>query len=346
MKSLFTACVFSLICTCLSAQNLESPAPRPNPLPPYAGKVDPAIPAYKPVKGLAGELKGVESNTVTGVQRRWIDGFTKIYPDVKISVEIGGSGQGGPRLTNGAADFAFIAREMMGREEFPFVDKFGYKPLAISVSGGSLGVKAFTDCIVFIVNKDNPLNEVSFAQLDAIYSLTHNRGIREPITTWGQLGLTGEWADKPIHLWGVEIPNGYDTFVNMHVLANGQWRGDIQTQHTVIPLSDKVAADKSAMSYTGLAWDTNPGTKVLKLAVHKGDPALAPTFESVASQQYPLSRTIYIFVNREPGKPLSPVLREFIRYALSREGQQAVVDDGIFTPLPAAWDAQETEKLK
>jgi phosphate transport system substrate-binding protein len=346
MKSLFFACAACLICVSLSAQNLETPAPRPNPLPAYSAKVDPAIPAYKPVKGLAGELKGVESNTVTVVQQRWIEGFTKIYPNVKISVDIGGSGQGGPRLTNGSADFAFIAREMMGREEFPFKDKFGYKPLAISVSGGSLGVKAFTDCIVFIVNKDNPLDQITFAQLDAIYSLTHNRGIREPITKWGQLGLTGEWADKPIHLWGVEIPNGYDTFVNMHVLAHGQWRGDIQTQHTVIPLSDKVAADKYAISYTGLAWDTNPDTKVLKLAVHQSDPAIAPTFDTVASQQYPLSRTIYMFVNRAPGKPLNPVLREFIRYALSREGQQAIVDDGIFTPLPATMDAQEMEKLK
>ena len=328
------------------AQNLETPAPRPDPPLPYTAKVDPAIPAYKPVKELSGTLKGVESNTVTNLQQKWIDGFSKIYPNVKISVDIGGSGQGGPRLTNGTADFAFIAREMMGREETLFVDKFGYKPLAISVSGGSLAVKAFTDCIVFIVNKENPLDEVSYAQLDAIYSQTHNRGIKERITKWGQLGLTGEWADKPIHLWGVEIPNGYDNFVNMHVLAYGQWREGIHTQHTVIGLSDEVAKDKYALSYTGLAWDTNPDTKVRKLIERPGGPAIAPTFDTVASQRYPLSRTIYMFVNREPGKPLNPVLREFIRYALSREGQQAVVDDAIFTPLPAAMDAREAEKLK
>jgi phosphate transport system substrate-binding protein len=327
-------------------QNLETPAPRPNPPLPYSAKVDPAIPEYKPVKNLSGSLKGVESNTVTELEKRWIAGFTHIYPQVAISVDIGGSGQGGPRLTNGTADFAFIAREMMGREEFPFVDKFGYKPLAISVSGGSFAVKAFTDCVVFIVNKDNPLDEISFPQLDAIYSATHNRGIRQPITTWGQLGLSGEWADRPIHVWGVEIPNGYDTFVNMHVLAYGQWRDGIQSMHTVIPLSDKVGADKDAISYTGLAWDTNPNTKVLKLKVHAEDPAVAATFGNVADQTYPLSRTIYMFVNQRPGVPLNPVLREFIRYALSREGQQAIVEDGIFTPLPAALDRQEAQKLK
>ena len=346
MKFIPIPCLVLSVCCVAQAQNLETPAPRPDPPLPYSASVDAAILAYRPVKGLLGTLKGVESNTVTVLQQKWIDGFTKIYPNVKISVDIGGSGQGGPRLTNGTADFAFIAREMMGREETPFVDKFGYKPLAISVSGGSLAVKAFTDCVVFIVNKDNPLDEITYPQLDAIYSVTHNRGIKDPITTWGQLGLKGEWADKPIHAWGVEIPNGYDNFVNMHVLANGQWREGIQSQKTVIPLSDKVATDKYAISYTGLAWDTNPDTKVLKLAVHPGNPAIAPTFENVASQKYPLARTIYMFVNRGPGKPLNPVLREFIRYALSREGQQAIVDDRIFTPLPAAMDAGEAEKLK
>ena len=337
---------FALCSVVATAQNLETPAPKPNPPLPYAAKVDASIPAYKPVKGLSGHLMGVESNTVTDLLKTWVDGFHALYPNVTIDTEIGGSGQGGPRLTNGKADFGFIAREMMGREETPFVDKFGYKPLAVAVSGGSLRVKAFTDSVVFIVNKDNPLNEISYPQLDAIYSLTHNRGIRQPITTWGQLGLTGEWADKPIHLWGVQIPNGYDNFVNMHVMADGQWRGDINTQPTVIPLSDKVAADKYALSYTGLAWNTNPGTKVLKLSVREGGPYIEPTLETVADQTYPLSRVIYMFVNRVPGKPLNPVLREFLRYVLSQQGQQAIVKDAIFTPLPAARDAEEAAKLR
>jgi phosphate transport system substrate-binding protein len=330
----------------LHAQDLEKPVPHPNPPLPYSAAVDPRIPSYKPVKGIAGTLKGVESNTVNQITDRWIKGFTSIYPNVHISVDIGGSGQAGPRLTNGTADFGFIAREMMGREETPFVDKFGYKPLAVSVSGGSFAVKAFTDAVVFIVNKANPLNEISYAQLDAIYSQTHNRGIREPITKWGQLGLTGEWADAPIHAWGVEIPNGYDNFVAMHVLANGQWREGIQSMHTVIPLSDKVAADKFAISYTGLAWDTSGGTKVLKLKLAPNAPAIEANFANVASQTYPLARTIYIFANQPPDKPLNPVLREFIRYALSKQGQQAIVDDHIFTPLPVAWDAREAAKLK
>lgn len=347
MKKLCLAAALIAIsaATQVLSQDLEKPVPHPNPPLPYSATVDPSIPLYKPVPGLAGSLKGVESNTVTNLLNLWIAGFTKIYPNVRIHADIGGSGQGGPRLTAGTADFAFISREMMGREVTPFIDKFGRKPLAIAISGGSFADKAFTDSIVFIVNKDNPLNEISFPQLDAIYSATRNRGYKKPITTWGQLGLKGDWADKPIHAWGVEIPNGYDIFVNMHVLANGQWREGIQTEHTVIPLSDKVAADKYALSYTGLAWDTNPGTKVLKLANRDGGTYHSATFQEVAAQTYPLSRVIYIFINREPGKPINPVLREFIRYALSRQGQQAVVEDRIFTPLPAALDAKERAKL-
>jgi len=346
MKTIVTLGLFFATIATMQAQNLETPAAKPNPPMPYSAKVDAAVPAYKPVKGLSGSLMGVESNTVTDIMKAWIAGFEKIYPNVKIDVEIGGSGQAGPRLTNGKADFAFNAREMMGREETPFVDRFGYHPLGIAVTGGSMAAKAFTDCIVFIVNKDNPLNELTYAQIDAMYSLTHNRGIRKPINTWGDLGLTGEWADKPIHLWGVEIPNGYDNFVNMRVLANGQWRGDINTQPLVIPLSDKVAADKYAISYTGYAWVSNPNVKVLKLAEHEGGPYVAPTFENVASQAYPLSRVTYIFINRKPETPVNPVLREFIRYALSQQGQQAIVSDGILTPLPAAMDATEAAKLK
>jgi len=327
-------------------QNLEEPKPHPNPPLPYFGKVDPSIPGYQPVAHLAGSLRGVESNTVTNLLQLWVDGFTKIYPDVHFQVDVGGSGQGGPRLTAGTADFAFISREMMGREVTPFIEKFHRKPMDIEVSGGSYAVKAFTDAVVFIVNKENPLDHISFDQLDAIYSATHNRGIKAPIATWGQLGLTGEWADKPIHTWGVEIPNGYDVFVNMRVLANGQWKDGIQSQPTVIPLSDKVAADRYAIGYTGLAWNDNPNTKVLALSLHPGGPYVPATFDTVASQAYPLSRVIYIFFNQPPGKPVNPVLLEFLRYVLSQQGQQTIVQDGIYTPLPAALDAGQSERLE
>jgi len=327
-------------------QNLEQPKAHPNPPLPYFGKVDPSIPAYRPVAHLTGSLRGVESNTVTSLLQLWEDGFTRIYPGVHFQVDIGGSGQGGPRLTAGTADFAFISREMMGREVTPFIEKFGRKPMDIEVSGGSFADKAFTDAVVFIVNKQNPLNRISFDQLDAIYSATHNRGLKTPITTWGQLGLTGDWADKPIHMWGVEIPNGYDVFVNMRVLANGQWKDGIESQHTVIPLSDKVGADKYAISYTGLAWDDSPNTKVLALSIHEGGPYIPATFQTVAAQTYPLSRVIYIFFNQPPGKPVNPVLLEFLRYILSRQGQQQIVKDGIYTPLPAALDVQQRQRLE
>jgi len=345
MKTAVSCFIFFVTVSAWS-QNLEEPKAHPNPPMPYYGKVDSSIPAYKPVGHLAGTLRGVESNTVTNLLQLWISGFTRLYPEVHFQVDIGGSGQGGPRLTAGTADFAFISREMMGREVTPFVEKFGRKPMDIEVSGGSHAVKAFTDAVVFIVNKENPLDRISFDQLDAIYSATHNRGLKTGITTWGQLGLTGDWADKPIHTWGVEIPNGYDVFVNMRVLANGQWKDGIKSQPTVIPLSDTVAADKYAISYTGLAWNDNPNTKVLALSLHDGGPYHSASFQEVSAQTYPLSRVIYMFFNQPPEKPVNPVLLEFLRYILSSQGQQQIVEDGIFTPLPAALDAEQRERLE
>ena len=332
-------------CTLLPAQAPQPPQPRPNPPLPYTAKVDPAIPSYQPVPGLSGQLTGVLSATLPGITDRWIAGFTKIYPKVKIITDLGGTDAGGPRLAEQTADFAFIARVMLGSNVQPFIDKFGYEPLQISVAGGSFAVHGFSDTMVFIVNKDNPINELSFTQLDAMYSLTRNRGGKEAITKWGQLGLTGDWADKPIHLWGVEIPNGFDTYVNIRVLANGIWRNDVQSLHTVGPLADKVAEDPYSISYTGRGQIANPNVKIIKLKVHDSDPAVEATFDTVTDQSYPLSRQVYIFVNKKPGVPLNPVLREFIRYAISREGQQAVVDDAIFTPLPASILAQQSAKL-
>ncbi|MGB7263948.1 MAG: substrate-binding domain-containing protein, partial [Terracidiphilus sp.] len=179
MKTTLCFCV-CLLTSSIWAQNLEEPKAHPNPPLPYYGKVDASIPAYHPLPHLTGTLRGVESNTVTNLLKLWIAGFTRIYPDVQFQVDIGGSGQGGPRLTAGTADFAFISREMMGREVTPFIEKFGRKPMDIEVSGGSLAVPAFTDAVVFIVNKENPLDHISFDQLDAIYSATHNRGLKTP----------------------------------------------------------------------------------------------------------------------------------------------------------------------
>lgn len=320
------------------------PHARPSPETFHAA-LDPKLPAYQPRGQLSGSLSGVQSDTTPGLVTLWIEGFKKYYPHVEIKASIEGSGAAGPALTEGTSQFGLIAREMMSKEEIPFEQKFGYKPLEVAIAGGSYRTVAFTDALTFFVNRQNPLEKLSFAQIDAIYSTTRNLGGKEDITTWGQLGLKGEWADKPIHLVGVKEENGFEHFLRLRILAGGQWKDGIAVRDTVFPLASMVAADPYAIGYAGFGYLTD-GVKTLALAKTNNGPYYKGTFEEVASQKYPLSRVIYIYANRASGKPLNPILKEFIRYILSREGQQAVIQDGIFLPLPEAYAKQELKKIE
>jgi phosphate transport system substrate-binding protein len=216
--------------------------------------------------------------------------------------------------------------------------------LEIAIAGGSYRSLAFTDALTFFVNKDNPLEKASFAQLDAIFSRTRNRK-HQDITNWGQLGLTGDWADKPIHLIGVKEPNGFEYFLRLRVLNGGEWKDGITVRDTVHPLAALVAADRYAIGYAGFSYLTD-GVKTLAVAEDESGPYYHGTFQEVAAQKYPLSRLIYVYANRVPGKPLDPNLKEFLTYILSEEGQQAVLQDGIFLPLRSAVAERELAKIQ
>jgi phosphate transport system substrate-binding protein len=311
----------------------------------FRASVDGNLRRYKPTGHVSGSLRAVQSDTTPGMVELWIKGFAKYHPDVGIKADIEGSGAAGPSLTNGTADFGIIAREMMPKEKGPFETKFGYKPLEIAVAGGSYRTLAFTDALTFFVHKGNPLEKLSFAQLDAIYSKTRNRKHKQDITTWGQLGLTGDWSDKPIHLSGVKEPNGFEYFLRLRVLKGGDWKDGITVRDTVHPLAALVAADRYAIGYAGFSYLTE-GVKTLALAKNDSGAYYKGTFEEVAAQKYPLSRLIYVYANRVPGKPLDPKLREFVIYILSEEGQQAVVQDGVFLPLPFAVVKRELAKIE
>ncbi len=322
----------------------KPPHARPAPEPLHAD-VDSNIRSYKRVRALSGHLTGVQSDTTPYIVKLWVDEFTKLYPQVDITVDITGTEAAGPALTDGTADFGLIARRVLINEESPFEKKYGYKPLRIGVAGGSYRTLGFSDALTFFVNKDNPLEKLSFAQIDAIYSRTRYRGYKEDITTWGQLGLKGEWADKPIHLWGVKPENGFEHILQEIILKGGQWKDGINGGETIFPTPPAVAADRYAIGYAGFGF-LKPGDKTLALAENDNGKYYKGTFDEVVSQKYPLSRMIYIYVNKVPGKPLNPVLREFIRFALSKRGQQAVVQDGIFLPLPDKIVKQERAKVQ
>jgi len=325
----------------LTASVLGAQRQRPAPEPLYNAKVDPALPIYQPAASVSGSLKGICSETFPDLMTLWVDGFRKHHPGVTIDVAPTGGGVGSKALAEGQVDFAAVTREISPADEELFVKHYGYKPLEIAVVGGSYRSYGFTDALIFFVHKDNPIEHLSFAQIDAIYSKTRLRGGKESIVSWGQVGpagaagIKGEWADKPIHAWGVQPWNGFEQFIRLRVLKGGEWRDDLSTEKLVIPLPDRVAADRYAISYSGIAY-LKPDVAVKRIAVSENPdgPFLNGTFGEVAAQTYPLARVMYFYVNRPPGKPIDPRVREFLHYILSRDGQQAAVQDAIYTPLP------------
>ena len=245
---------------------------------------------------------------------------------------------GAVELVKGDLDFVFVSRELKPEDIKEFKAKFGYDPLSVPVSGGSYRHYGALDAVGFFVNKDNPIEKITFDQLDAMYSSTHHRG-GKAITRWGELGLTGEWADKPIKLYGIKPWNGFEEFIRQRVLSvggkRGEWRDDIAFEKVVFPMAKNVAADRYGIGYSGIAY-IDAGVRMLPLVANAGDQPQAATYENVALATYPLSRLTFFNANKAPGKPLNPALEEFLRFVLSREGQQVVLDHARYIPLRAA----------
>jgi phosphate transport system substrate-binding protein len=281
----------------------------------------------------------------------WIAGFSKVQPGATFTVEAKASGTAVPALTDGKAEIGPCAREVLPPELGPFQKKFGYEPFAVRVASGSYRTPGKTHAIAFLVNNDNPIERVTFSQLDAIFSTTRRHGAKEDIKTWGQLGLKGEWADKPVALWGLIRPNGIANFIQERVMANGEYKSGINERTTVGALAaldaiaQGVAADRYAIGYAGFG-NLIPGVKAVALAENDGGPYCKGTFDEVVSHAYPLSRYIYVYINRGPNKPIDPKIREFLEYILSKDGQDAVVKEGIFLPLSASAVKQERAKLQ
>lgn len=326
----------------------EHPRPERDPL--YGKvKLDPRLRSYVPTGSLSGQIQSAHQDITKWIAAAWVGGFRKIYPNVEVTSKWETPGVSIPNLQAGA-QFASGGRELLERDSINFRQKQGvsYDPLVIAVAGGSYRTMGFTDPFVFFVNKKNPLDRLSLTQLDAMYSTTRNRGHKEDIKTWGQLGLTGDWADKPIRLMGVTAPNGYEAFLRERVLKGGKLKDAIDTRDTVFPLPYLVGFAPDTIGYASLSFLTacTKNVKQIAIAEDDGSPYYAGTFDEVLAQKYPLSRVIYMFVHRVPGEPLDPMVTEFLRFILSRDGQQIVMDDGIYLPLPAWIVERELGKLR
>jgi phosphate transport system substrate-binding protein len=299
-----------------------------------AAKVDAGIPAYQKVSGVSGNINSVGSDTMNNMMALWGETFRKLYPNVKIQVEGKGSSTAPPALIAGTAQFGPMSRAMRATEIDQFESKYGYKPTQIRTSYDALAV---------YVNKDNPIAKLSLAEVDAAFSKSRKRGFKQNVTTWGQLGLTGDWANRPISLYGRNSASGTYGFFKEHTLANGDYKDTVKEQPGSASVVQGVTEDRFGMGYSGIGYKTS-GVKAVPLA-DKGGAASDGNYDDVKSGKYPLSRFLYIYINRAPGKPLDPIVKEYVKLVLSQEGQEVVIKDG-YLPLSAEIVKQELAKIE
>ena len=290
-----------------------------------AGGIDPKLPDYSPVQGVSGNLKSIGSDTMNNEMTLWAEGYQTMYPNVQIEIEGKGSSTAPPALIAGTSQFGPMSRPMKAKEVDDFEKAYGYKPTVFRTS---------IDMLAIYVNKDNPIKGLSFEQIDAIFSKTRKRGYPNEITTWGQLGLTGEWKDRPITLYGRNSASGTYGYFKDDVLKKGDYKDQVKEQPGSASVVQGVTEDKAGIGYSGIGYKTS-GVKALPLSKTNGEQAFEPNYENVLSGKYPLSRMLYINVVKEPNTPLSPLVKEFIKFVLSKEGQEIVVKDG-YLPLPNA----------
>jgi phosphate transport system substrate-binding protein len=320
--------------------------------PDYLGDLKP----YRPTQTVSGTIRVWGNPYIPELIKAWEEGFMKRQPGIAFQTRLSGTEAAVAGLYSDIADIVFVGRESYEPEIDAFEQWFGYKPTGVKITSGSFATQHKTFALMVYVNKDNPLSRLTMSQLDAIYGLERRRGAKEPIRTWGQLGLTGEWADKPIHVYGYNFDTGMSGYFRLTVLKNSyRWNPEMKdfdngrdAKGEVINagfyILDAVAKDKYGIGFANPLFE-NPGVKTLALAENDGGPYYEPTRENAWRRNYPITRYSTVFINRPPGQPVDPKLKEFIRYILSRDGMEAVVRDKAFLPLNAETISEELKQL-
>lgn len=290
-------------------------------------KVDPALPDYKAGSGVSGNLTSIGSDTLNNLMTYWAEGYRKFYPNVNIQIQGAGSGTAPPALVQGTAQFGPMSRPMRGSEIGDFEKRYGYKPTAVRGAIDALGV---------FVHKDNPLQCLSLQQIDAIFSSTRRGGANAAITTWGQAGLTGEWANRPVAMYGRNSASGTYGYFKEVALSNGDFSPAVREQPGSSTVVQGVAADINGIGYSGVGYAT-ADVKLIQIRGADGK-CYGPTAEAAKSGDYAIARFLYIYVNRNPNQKMEPLRAEFIRYVYSKQGQQDVIRAGFFPLVKAIAD--------
>lgn len=298
-------------------------------------KVDERIKHYEKVAGISGNLSSIGSDTMNNLLTLWLEGFKKYYPNVNIQVEGKGSSTAPPALISGTAQLGPMSRDMKQEEIDAFEKKFGYKPSELRVA---------IDALAVYVNKDNPLAGLSLPEVDAIFSKTRRGGHKSDISKWGDVGLTGDWTNRGMSLYGRNSASGTYGYFKEHALFKGDFKDQVKEQPGSASVVQGVTEDRFGIGYSGIGYRTS-GVKPLPLAEKEGGKFFEATYENCLTKDYPLSRFLNIYINRAPNKDIDPLLKEFMKFIFSYEGQEVVVKDG-YLPLTFELVEKELAKLK
>ncbi len=294
---------------------------------------EPHLPHYQKVPGVSGNLLSVGSDTLAGMTTLWVEEFKTYYPNINAQVQASGSSTAPPALTEQTAQFGPMSRAMRLREVESFERQHGYKPTALRVAIDAIGI---------FVHQDNPITGLNFQQLDAIFSTTLRCGQRRTITSWSQLGIEQQWAKRNVQLFGRNSVSGTYGYFKKNALCGGDFKRRVNEQPGSASVVQSVASTISGIGYSGVGYRV-AGVRLVPVAEEGSDYVVANR-ASILSGEYPLSRHLYVYVNKHPTKPLPPLEAEFIRFIFSFQGQALVAKDG-YVPLTAEFARQELAKV-
>ncbi len=329
------------------------------------------LPDYKPQQTVSGTIREWGSNYFadSNLNDYWETEFRKSQPGVKFDVHMRTALEAAPALATGVADIAACRLFTFSDEEL-YERAFNHEPLRILIATGSYDVPGWSPALAVVTNKDNPISQITMEQLDGIFGAARTGGYQgttwhpeaardasKDIRTWGQLGLAGKWKDAPIHVYGLNLEYGMARDFQQMVFQGGdKWTESLQEYANYAgpdgtlkiaaeQLMIDLAKDPYGIGYSGVMF-LNPQTKTLSVAEKPGGPYVSPTIETVQNRTYPMLLEVYFYLDREPGKPIDPKLKEFLRFVLSRQGQEAIAKDGKYLPLTKEAVEEQLKKLE
>lgn len=333
--------VLALALICLMGCAPPAATPRPGETPmvnqPTVAHLDAALPEYMPAPdaGLQGTINCIGSDSMDPIVQLWASDFRQHYPKVNVEILSKGSATAPKALIAGTAQVGHMSREMSTQELAQFEAKYGYPPTRVVVA---------VDALAVYVNANNPIRSLTLEQVDAIFSTTRKGGFPEDITVWGDLGLKREWSARSIQPYGRDENSGTRAFFKEHALKKGDYKPTLKVVADQFALVEAPAVDAAGISY-GPVQHSVRMVRAVPIIDFKGDKPMVPTVENILNGKYPLTRFLYLYVNRRPGQPMNPSVREFLLSILSKQGQKAVAEFGAL-PLPADMARKNAGKLK